>query len=88
MKRILVSLLCGIALFIGGCSASIAYKGSDGTEIIYKRFGIQKMKDVDLKLSDGSSLHIGEQESDPTELIKLGIKLGALGLAAPILPAL
>ena len=75
MKRIMLSLLCGVALFIGGC-ASISYLGSDGSQIKYNRFGPQAMKDLHLELSDGSKLDLGEQKSDPVELIKLGMQLG------------
>jgi len=53
----------------------MSFLSADGTAISYKRLGQQKMKDVELTLPGGGSLKIGEQESDPIDLIKLGMAL-------------
>lgn len=71
MKRILLSILCGAALFIGGCAGAV-YKDAAGNELWYLRLGPQRMKDIRLKIPGGSELEIGGQESE-LDLLKLGL---------------
>ncbi len=73
MKPILLSLLCGIALFISGCAGAM-YKDAAGNELWYLRLGPQRMKDIRLKIPGGSELEIGGQESE-IDLLKLGLLL-------------
>ena len=72
MKNVL--LVLAACLFLSGCVTG-HYRGADGSELSYTRWGPQKASDVVVESGD-VKLKIGSQESNPTDLFLKGLELG------------